>query len=51
MAVINLANEVFGFNGWSTAIQQLSVDFVSSLSTRKAELTYSSTSTRKEDAP
>jgi DNA repair and recombination protein RAD52 len=29
MAVINLANEVFGFNGWSTAIQQLSVDFVS----------------------
>jgi len=29
MVVINLANEVFGFNGWSTAIQQLSVDFVS----------------------
>jgi recombination DNA repair RAD52 pathway protein len=29
IAVINLANEVFGFNGWSTAIQQLSVDFVS----------------------
>lgn len=30
MIVINLANEVFGFNGWSTSIQQLSVDFVSS---------------------
>ena len=29
IVVINLANEVFGFNGWSTSIQQLSVDFVS----------------------
>lgn len=26
---INLANEVFGFNGWSSAIQQVQVDFVS----------------------
>lgn len=26
--VINLANEVFGFNGWSTEIKQLEVDFV-----------------------
>ena len=27
--VINLANEVFGFNGWSSAIQNVQVDFVS----------------------
>jgi len=27
--VINLANEVFGFNGWSSALQQIQVDFVS----------------------
>ncbi|KAF2227301.1 hypothetical protein BDZ85DRAFT_1756 [Elsinoe ampelina] len=26
--VINLANEVFGFNGWSSSIQQVQVDFV-----------------------
>ncbi|KZT40521.1 recombination protein Rad52 [Sistotremastrum suecicum HHB10207 ss-3] len=26
--VINLANEVFGFNGWSSAIVNLSVDFI-----------------------
>ncbi|KAK4978396.1 hypothetical protein LTR28_005798 [Elasticomyces elasticus] len=26
--VINLANEVFGFNGWSSAIQQVQVDFI-----------------------
>ncbi|KAI9715991.1 MAG: hypothetical protein M1812_005625 [Candelaria pacifica] len=25
---INLANEVFGFNGWSSAIQQVQIDFV-----------------------
>ncbi|KAF2204713.1 alpha/beta-hydrolase [Delitschia confertaspora ATCC 74209] len=25
---INLANEVFGFNGWSTSLQQVQVDFV-----------------------
>ncbi|OCK83641.1 hypothetical protein K432DRAFT_390238 [Lepidopterella palustris CBS 459.81] len=25
---INLANEVFGFNGWSSSIQQVQVDFV-----------------------
>lgn len=28
---INLANEVFGFNGWSSAIQNIQIDFVSSL--------------------
>lgn len=27
--VINLANEVFGFNGWSSSIQNVQVDFVS----------------------
>lgn len=27
---INLANEVFGFNGWSSAIQNIQIDFVSS---------------------
>ncbi|KAK8215082.1 DNA repair protein rad52 [Zalaria obscura] len=27
--VINLANEVFGFNGWSSAIQNVQIDFVS----------------------
>lgn len=26
--VINLANEVFGFNGWSSSIQQVQIDFV-----------------------
>ena len=26
--VINLANEVFGFNGWSSAIQNVQIDFV-----------------------
>lgn len=26
---INLANEVFGFNGWSSAIKDVTVDFVS----------------------
>lgn len=25
---INLANEVFGFNGWSSSIQQIQIDFV-----------------------
>lgn len=25
---INLANEVFGFNGWSSGIQQIQIDFV-----------------------
>lgn len=25
---INLANDVFGFNGWSSAIQNIQVDFV-----------------------
>lgn len=27
--VINLANEIFGFNGWSSSIQQVQVDYVS----------------------
>lgn len=27
---INLANEVFGFNGWSSSIQNIQIDFVSS---------------------
>ena len=27
--VINLANEVFGFNGWSSAIRDVQIDFVS----------------------
>ena len=26
--VINLANEVFGFNGWSSQIQNVQIDFV-----------------------
>lgn len=26
--VINLANEVFGFNGWNSAIQNIQIDFV-----------------------
>jgi DNA repair and recombination protein RAD52 len=25
---INLANEIFGFNGWSSSIQNISVDYV-----------------------
>lgn len=29
--VINLANEVFGFNGWSTSIQSLTTDYVRGL--------------------
>ena len=28
---INLANEVFGFNGWSSAIQNVQIDFVSEI--------------------
>jgi DNA repair and recombination protein RAD52 len=28
--VINLANEVFGFNGWSSSIQNVQIDFVGS---------------------
>lgn len=28
LAVINLANEVFGFNGWSSSIVSLTTDFV-----------------------
>jgi DNA repair and recombination protein RAD52 len=26
--VINLANEVFGFNGWSSSIQNIAIDYV-----------------------
>lgn len=26
---INLANEVFGFNGWSSSVQSIQIDFVS----------------------
>ena len=29
---INLANEVFGFNGWSSSIQNIQIDFVRDLS-------------------
>lgn len=28
---INLANEIFGFNGWSSGIQNIAVDYVSLL--------------------
>lgn len=28
--VINLANEVFGFNGWSSSIRKMDMDFVGS---------------------
>lgn len=28
--VINLANEVFGFNGWSSSIRNIQIDFVCS---------------------
>ncbi|KZF25694.1 hypothetical protein L228DRAFT_244581 [Xylona heveae TC161] len=36
---INLANEVFGFNGWSSAIQNIQIDFVDeSASTGKISL-------------
>lgn len=28
---INLANEVFGFNGWSSCIKQIQIDFVSAV--------------------
>lgn len=31
LLVINLANEVFGFNGWSSQIMSLNTDFVRSL--------------------
>lgn len=29
---INLANEIFGFNGWSSSIQNIAVDYVWTLS-------------------
>ena len=35
---INLANEVFGFNGWSSTIKEIQVDFVGSLLSRSAWL-------------
>ena len=31
---INLANEIFGFNGWSSSIQNIAVDYVRNLSIR-----------------
>lgn len=31
---INLANEVFGFNGWSSSIQSIQIDFVSTTAFR-----------------
>jgi recombination DNA repair RAD52 pathway protein len=33
--VINLANEIFGFNGWSSSIQNVNVDFVDETSAGK----------------
>lgn len=36
--VINLANEVFGFNGWASSIVNLSVDYVSCLVTDFQEI-------------
>jgi DNA repair and recombination protein RAD52 len=35
--VINLANEVFGFNGWSSSIQQVQIDFVSGRQLRRLQ--------------
>lgn len=29
--IINLANEVFGFNGWSSSVLSITTDYVSSL--------------------
>ena len=36
--VINLANQVFGFNGWSSGIQNVQVEFVSRLDLSSTEL-------------
>ncbi|KAF2149508.1 recombination protein Rad52, partial [Myriangium duriaei CBS 260.36] len=36
--VINLANEVFGFNGWCSAIREVQVDFVDESSSQKITL-------------
>ncbi|KAF1988086.1 hypothetical protein K402DRAFT_392359 [Aulographum hederae CBS 113979] len=36
--VINLANEVFGFNGWSTSIQNVQIDFCDELQGGKVSL-------------
>jgi hypothetical protein len=33
--VINLANEVFGFNGWSSAIRDTTIDYVSVIGLRR----------------
>ncbi|MCJ1225424.1 DNA repair protein rad52 [Toensbergia leucococca] len=35
---INLANDVFGFNGWSSAIRNIQIDFVDENSTGKVSL-------------
>lgn len=37
--VINLANEVFGFNGWSSQIQKVEIDFVCAKSSVFGEMT------------
>jgi recombination DNA repair RAD52 pathway protein len=34
---INLANDVFGFNGWSSSIREVQIDFVSLLCIRKKD--------------
>lgn len=37
MVVINLANEVFGFNGWNSSIVSLTTDFVSFMGEEEAD--------------
>ena len=37
---INLANEVFGFNGWSSGIRDVTVDFVRNIKTAAAEMVW-----------
>jgi hypothetical protein len=44
--VINLANEVFGFNGWSSQIMSLNTDFVSAQSGVLVHAAHSSTQDR-----
>jgi DNA repair and recombination protein RAD52 len=50
--VINLANEVFGFNGWSSAIRDVQIDFVSLVDTlptcRNADI-HSATRVRQQE--
>lgn len=35
---INLANEVFGFNGWSSGIQKIDIDFVRRISWARKDI-------------